>query len=171
MRLYLRGSVWWCWYYSSTGQRVRRTTRCSDREAAEGAANRFEREENGQATPEEARWFRGRFDSFVYFVQEGDGGPIKIGRASNAGVRLARMQTSTPRKLRLLVAVPGAGMLEASLHQAFRRHRLEGEWFEPVPRLLALVREFVAVWGRAEAASPANDGGPGVAPGAGTEVG
>jgi integrase len=43
MRLYRRGSVWWCWFYDASGARQCRSTRCHDRRAAESAARGLER--------------------------------------------------------------------------------------------------------------------------------
>ena len=117
----------------------------------------MERELNGSVTDADDRWFPPRFPSYVYFVQEGDAGPIKIGRASRAEARLARIQTGSSHELRLLCAVPGASVLERSFHVAFARDRLRGEWFRPTPELLRLVRELRRVWGaadRADAAAP-----------------
>lgn len=42
MRLYKRGRVWWCWAYVD-GERVRVSTQCRDKAAAEIAARRIER--------------------------------------------------------------------------------------------------------------------------------
>src|SRR5258708_7081878 len=42
MRLYKRGSTWWCSFYVDGG-RVQRSTRCKDRKAAEAAARQWER--------------------------------------------------------------------------------------------------------------------------------
>lgn len=156
-RLYLRGDTWFCKYYLPSGRRVRTSTRCRGRDAAEAVAARLEREAHGVPDPDEQRWFRGRFDSFVYFIQDGEDGPIKIGRTGQAGVRLARMQTATPRKLRLLCTFPGASVMERSLHRAFASSHIQGEWFKPTLQLLSLIRELSGLWDRAEAAGAAED--------------
>jgi len=41
--LYQRGSTWWCSFYVD-GRRIQRSTRCTDRKAADLAARRFERD-------------------------------------------------------------------------------------------------------------------------------
>jgi len=91
-----------------------------------------------------------RFDSYVYFIQDGDStGAIKIGRAKNPPERLRLMQTSAARRLVLLCALPGGPRLELALHAAFAGARLSGEWFEPTKELVALVEELTKHWGRA----------------------
>jgi hypothetical protein len=42
-RLFKRGRVWWGWYYEN-GCRVRRSTRCRDKSAAERIATQWERD-------------------------------------------------------------------------------------------------------------------------------
>ena len=41
-RLYKRGRIWWCWYWQE-GKQVRRSTRCTDRQAADRVARQLER--------------------------------------------------------------------------------------------------------------------------------
>jgi hypothetical protein len=80
----------------------------------------------------------------VYFVQA-EKGLIKIGRALAVGVRLAELQTGSPLELTLLVdAVARPGLTEAELHKTFASARVRGEWFHPVPELLALVAKLRA---------------------------
>lgn len=72
--------------------------------------------------------------SYVYFVQAGDIGPVKIGVASNPKKRLAQMQTSCPVPLRLLFFEDmrrreRAFEVEAILHHALAASRQHGEWF------------------------------------------
>ena len=45
-RLYKRkeGPAWWCWYYTGDGERRQRSTRCTDRRAAETVLRHFERD-------------------------------------------------------------------------------------------------------------------------------
>lgn len=125
------------------------------RQAAEAAEDRFRAELGAKPRlaapaaidPEEATelvWIGGHAGSFVYFVQSGSSGPIKIGFAKNAGVRLRGLQTGSHEKLRLLCAIPGGRALEAALHKAFKDARLDGEWFKPTPALVALTREIAS---------------------------
>jgi len=68
----------------------------------------------------------------VYFIQQGDGGPIKIGYTSGlAENRLLALQTANPYPLRLLGSIRNAGKKkESELHKLFEYSRLSGEWFE-----------------------------------------
>lgn len=74
---------------------------------------------------------------FIYFVQVGAAGPIKIGITKNVKSRFSSLQVGHPEPLRLLASFEGPPSLERDLHALFRAHRLSGEWFKPVPELLA----------------------------------
>lgn len=82
--------------------------------------------------------------AFVYFIQRGEGGPIKIGAASNPAARLSTLQTGSPEPLRLLAATPGSLDDEAALHERFASARLSGEWFEPTADLIALIEQVAS---------------------------
>lgn len=82
-----------------------------------------------------------RDDSVTYFVQQGEDGPIKIGRAVDVASRVARLQTSTPHALRLLGTLPG-GDNERKLHERFKHLRMSGEWFKASPDLLSFVADI-----------------------------
>lgn len=76
---------------------------------------------------------------FVYFVQAGESGPIKIGLSDNPAGRVASLQTAHPECLRLLRVIPGNGKYERALHKRFAGLRLQGEWFKPDKTLLAYI--------------------------------
>lgn len=78
-------------------------------------------------------------NGFVYFVQMGADGPIKIGRARNPLSRLGELQTSNPHALRILLVIKG-GDKEKSFHEMFAASRMNGEWFRPDTQIL----EFIA---------------------------
>lgn len=77
---------------------------------------------------------------FVYLIGIEDqrllgSSPLKVGIAQNLNARLSGMQTSTPLKLRrhgswkypnILVA----RRFEQAFHNAFKKQRVSGEWFE-----------------------------------------
>jgi len=82
----------------------------------------------------------------VYFIQQGDDGPVKIGVSGSARGRLIDLQRSHAEKLTLLGrrTLPegwAARELEAELHHRLRRHRIRGEWFKPSRTVLKVVRE------------------------------
>jgi hypothetical protein len=78
----------------------------------------------------------------VYFIQQGDNGPIKIGYSADPQRRLQSLSTASPYPLRLLGVLDGDMTLEQTLHHRFADHQLEGEWFAPVPELLAFIAEL-----------------------------
>lgn len=76
--------------------------------------------------------------AFVYFVQAGPGGPIKIGFAANVEKRIAELQTGCPHKLSLLATENSedARGREAELHEQFAALRIDrSEWFRWSPEL------------------------------------
>jgi hypothetical protein len=74
--------------------------------------------------------------TFVYFIQAGIGGPIKIGIARSVANRLKSLQTSHPEPLTVLAVMPSGPSVERALHDRFAANRLRGEWFSPAPALL-----------------------------------
>lgn len=81
----------------------------------------------------------------VYFIQEGDNGPIKIGYAhTDVASRMRSMQTSNSSDLRLLGTIPAKICDERRWHHAFAAERKRGEWFYPSPRLLSAIAEVLA---------------------------
>lgn len=78
--------------------------------------------------------------SFVYFIQEGMDGPIKIGRSTDPWKRLEALQSGNPRPLRLIAATrvgKSVHILERDLHRDFRDLHLLGEWYSPGPELVS----------------------------------
>lgn len=76
---------------------------------------------------------------FLYFVQQGLRGPIKIGWTCDLEKRVATLQTGNPEPLYVLVAVPCWPDLEGVAHRVFAPYRLRGEWFSPAPQLLEYI--------------------------------
>jgi hypothetical protein len=72
---------------------------------------------------------------FVYFVQAGVGGPIKIGWSQDVARRMAELQTANAHRLLLLGTQRGRMETEASMHAKFAHLRLEGEWFRDAPEI------------------------------------
>lgn len=66
---------------------------------------------------------------FVYFVQEEDGGAVKIGRAFDPVKRLAQLQCGNPRRLKIRALLLGSPELEKGLHRLWRAAAVGGEWF------------------------------------------
>lgn len=83
-------------------------------------------------------------ESWVYFIQAGEGGAIKIGQTRDLGQRLTILQNASPQELRLLVAVRGDRDTELAFHHEFRECRVRREWFAPAPELLRRIEQLAA---------------------------
>lgn len=84
-------------------------------------------------------------DQFVYFIQADESGPIKIGfTADDPRRRLASLQTGNPAALRLLGAIKGTFADERRFHSDLAEWRLQGEWFQSHPTVLAMVQEALS---------------------------
>jgi uncharacterized protein YozE (UPF0346 family) len=79
-------------------------------------------------------------DGIVYFVQSRKTYEIKIGFTTRqVDTRRRGLQTANPGKLEVIATLPGSREYENALHVRFAQHKLEGEWFEPHPDLLAFI--------------------------------
>lgn len=81
----------------------------------------------------------GHSTPLVYFVQAGEGGPIKIGWARNPWGRIRDLQVAHWAVLTMLGTTDGGVALERRLHRRFAKERVRGEWFNPSPRLYAAI--------------------------------
>lgn len=79
--------------------------------------------------------------TWIYFIQQGDSGPVKIGCSFEPTRRLKQLQTAHSTSLRLLCAVEANRDEERSWHDRFRNARTKGEWFQPTPVMDYLQRE------------------------------
>lgn len=95
-----------------------------------------------QARPIEAKGEHAH--GVVYFIQQGDAGPIKIGTTRKLASRFDVLQTASPYTLHLRATQPGDVTVEREYHRLFRAHRLSGEWFEPIPAILAVIDQINA---------------------------
>jgi hypothetical protein len=85
--------------------------------------------------------------SWVYFIQAGDDGPIKIGVTSGSPVdRMRRLQTGSSTRFRLLCTIRGDRTVERRLHQLFAQARIrgDGEWFHPISDLKMFIGGVLA---------------------------
>lgn len=83
-------------------------------------------------------------ETFVYFIQNDEAGPIKIGYAKSVAARLSDLQCATPYPLYLLGYIRGSRHTEVSLHDKFAAFRLCGEWFKPEPELTKYIADVCA---------------------------
>lgn len=82
-----------------------------------------------------------RCDGFVYFVQAGENGPVKIGWSQDVARRMAELQTANANRLTLIGFLRGRMEREAATHALFAHLRLEGEWFRDTPELRAFIKQ------------------------------
>lgn len=78
--------------------------------------------------------------SKVYFI--GAGSRVKIGYSSDPEKRLTELQVGNPDRLTILATLDGGAVLENTIHAAFARDRLDGEWFRISRELLELINEI-----------------------------
>lgn len=72
---------------------------------------------------------------FVYFLQEGGNGLIKIGYSRYPKERMRNLQLCCPIQLRCLGYFVGTQEDEGALHEKFVIQRRHGEWFVPAPEI------------------------------------
>lgn len=85
-------------------------------------------------------------DGVIYFIQEGEDGPVKIGWTSmSPEQRLYSMQTGNPRDLRVIAWAPGSQDYEKKFHEQLGFARIRGEWFHPHPAVLFAAKELNGV--------------------------
>lgn len=80
-------------------------------------------------------------EQYVYAIQMGFQGPIKIGVSVTPPWRRQELQTGNPYELRILTTFKGGRDLEKSLHNRLAKHRMTGEWFKPHDDVFAALRE------------------------------
>lgn len=106
---------------------------CIERDCALRAYNAIQHHRASSEPDEKLR-------SWVYFIQRGESGPIKIGTAMNVDKRLTQLQCGNAEHLRVLFAGKTSdGLREVDLHKKFHRLRMKGEWFKPERELLEFV--------------------------------
>lgn len=81
----------------------------------------------------------------VYFIQQADSGPIKIGYTDrDIKERLGELQTGNGAELHLLGAIEGTLQTERALHIILSTYKIRGDWFEPAETVLGTIRTFLA---------------------------
>ena len=74
---------------------------------------------------------------WVYFIQAGDAGAIKIGISRDVERRRGELQRMEREPLHVRATIEGTVRDERDLHARFAAHRIHGEWFTPAPELLS----------------------------------
>jgi len=83
------------------------------------------------SAPEQLEFWTSRLrdPTFIYFIQSGEHGPIKIGYSNKPARRVPELQTGNPKELLLRGVIPGDLTVERKLHERFEPARIRGEWF------------------------------------------
>lgn len=93
----------------------------------------------------------------IYFIQDQTANLIKIGyTGGDATDRMSALQTGSPIGLVLLLTIQGERPVETELHRRFASARAHGEWFRPVPELVAFMLQARAEQAK-QAAAPKGD--------------
>lgn len=77
----------------------------------------------------------GMNETFIYFIQSEQGGPVKVGMAQNPAKRLRELQTGNPFTLEVRRVVIAEPLEEGRIHRLFAAYRMSGEWFRAHPVL------------------------------------
>lgn len=92
-------------------------------------------------------------ESHLYVIGEHDEraangwGSLKLGYAASPTQRCASLQTGNPRRVELIMSVPGGRALERVFHRKFAEHRIgKSEWFhgeayERITRLMFALKD------------------------------
>jgi len=87
----------------------------------------------------------------IYFCVTENKQYVKIGSSKNPLGRINELQTGCPQKLVLLGSIPGSKQDEYFLHDLFRGHHINGEWFSLCQSLSEVIDtllkcEFGIIW-------------------------
>ena len=78
--------------------------------------------------------------SKIYFIQQGNEGPIKIGISWEVKKRLKDLSVASPFEPIILAVIAGDRGKERKLHRKFKKEHMRGEWFKPSERLMEFIR-------------------------------
>jgi hypothetical protein len=94
----------------------------------------LERAERSQAAIREVVKQHQNGDPFVYLIEAAS--RYKIGYSTNIDRRIKTFNTANCVPCRIIAVAPGSKQLEKSLHQEFKRFRVNREWFINAPDIL-----------------------------------
>ena len=78
--------------------------------------------------------------SYIYFIQAGEGGPIKVGFTSmKPERRISHIQTGCPWPIKVIGLIEGDAADEKRIHKQLAPYKTKGEWFSPVAEVLRAV--------------------------------
>lgn len=81
--------------------------------------------------------------NYVYFIQSGSQGPIKIGYSNDVKKRLSALKSGSPYKLDVIGLIEGGRSKEKEMHEKFKEKRLSQscEWFEFCDEIIDFINE------------------------------
>jgi hypothetical protein len=81
--------------------------------------------------PEQRDFWTSRLEdpTFIYFIQSGEDGPIKIGFSNRPDRRLPELQTAIPRNSYCATSSPATRLSSVSYTRASNQREIRGEWF------------------------------------------
>jgi len=80
---------------------------------------------------------------FIYFIEAGEGGPIKIGFSQNPWARLNDLQGASPQKYKIVATIKGTMRQESEWHNQFKSSCIDREWFTRTPELIKEIERCV----------------------------
>ena len=81
----------------------------------------------------------------IYFIQEGDDSPIKIGKAKSVEQRLKTLQISHHKELNILQVIPGSTERETKILKDLNKFKIKGEWFQPSKEVFEYMRSVKTI--------------------------
>lgn len=75
----------------------------------------------------------------IYFIQEGENGPVKVGKGVSTVARIKQLQTGNPRPLKIYAVVPGYSSLETRIKKDLAEFQINGEWFNSTSKLFEYI--------------------------------
>lgn len=81
---------------------------------------------------------------FIYAIQVGHSGPVKIGFTVDLERRFNTLQSASPWPLRVIASVPANKLSEPWIHGQLSAYRIGGEWFRWTPPVKSLVERLAA---------------------------
>lgn len=81
-------------------------------------------------------------EGYVYFIQQGESGPYKIGWSKDVERRLGELQVANPFPLHIRAVLEGTRMLESETHARFKSASMAGEWFENTDEIRAFLAQL-----------------------------
>lgn len=144
-----KGDGWWHIDYLPNGQKGKRI-----RIPFQGTEEQAKKREmllksglwEGEFENVESSFSKINFDEskgpYIYFIQQGQSGPIKIGfTKDDLYRRVKKLQTGNHIPLRLLAVIENASVRkETELHSRFSQYKLTGEWFSPSDDLIEFIK-------------------------------